>query len=830
MGALVDSGHVDTVTFARSTGPTTTGPTTTGPTTTGPDRVSPFSLPRFGRCTHSEVTHRYGAHAVVGRAAGASHRHRNPGRRRGRRAGLADGHRRRRLTDAPDQRQRRGPDGFPGEPDLPGPGPQRQPRPHTVPPRPPRLHRVEPTRWGRHLHHHLERDLRRHGEHARDRLAERGAGARRLPAGLVRLAGRRLQRARRGAQRQRLPGQLLRPVGGQILAERGVVVVDRPPGREPHGDLRGHGAFRLLARRQPRPGPLGEHARRPAGSGHRDVPARRLRLRHPRGERRLPPLGQRLRPDLRPHRDDHALGVRLARHGGKQRPDRVRHRLLLPGPGGAGARRDDLRGRPAHDPHRHQPAGLPRGDDQLGRGAPLRDVGALPRGQHPLLRQRAAVRHLGRRHLVRLAGIGRHLPRRDALAPEQPRVGRRPVDPGNGQLLPPGDDASGERRLRAVVGRRRDARAAVVLRRDRVVARRRDDAGTTHGHAPDHRLGPRLGRAPPAVGRPGSRPVPGPGHPLRHLDVPSDGTRDHVHALHRGRTWGHARPLLAPRWHRGRRTGRPARRRPQRPARPERLAGGLDRLADLPARLLGVQPDGGRLRPVRHDVRRGPPVLLPSSRARREGPRHLLGPDERWRCHLQRPRRQRLVGGRHRLPRRLLRTPTLRLHVVRARDRLGTVERVQQHRVGRRGRLRRPGARALLHRREVGGAVGHRRRRHHAQHPDLVVAGPDRRRRPALHGRGCRPSLHGEQRLVRGGRHPRPGRPARAHAPRHAAVVHRGGLVEQRQLRLPPPGRRRGPGDGLAEGARHPRVELLLRRRQLGQRRRHVLADPDGQR
>ena len=45
-----------------------------------------------------------------------------------------------------------------------------------------------------------------------------------------------------------------------------------------------------------------------------------------------------------------------------------------------------------------------------------------------------------------------------------------------------------------------------------------------------------------------------------------------------------------------------------------------------------------------------------------------------------------------------------------------------------------------------------------------------------------------------------------------APVVHRGRVVERRRLQLPQPGQHRGPDHDLAEGARHPGVELLLRR------------------
>ena len=53
-----------------------------------------------------------------------------------------------------------------------------------------------------------------------------------------------------------------------------------------------------------------------------------------------------------------------------------------------------------------------------------------------------------------------------------------------------------------------------------------------------------------------------------------------------------------------------------------------------------------------------------------------------------------------------------------------------------------------------------------------------------------------------------------------AAVVHRDRLVERRGLQLPQPGQQRGPVADLAEGARRAGRELLLRRGELGQRRR----------
>ena len=142
--------------------------------------------------------------------------------------------------------------------------------------------------------------------------------------------------------------------------------------------------------------------------------------------------------------------------------------------------------------------------------------------------------------------------------------------------------------------------------------------------------------------------------------------------------------------------------------------------------------------------------------------------------------------------------------------------------------VRHPGTRALLPGGEVGparlGLDGHRRIV--AQRLDRLVAAADRGRRSQRPRRGLHPPLYGQQRLVRGGRDPRPGPAAREHARRQAPVVHRGRVVEQRRLQLSEPGQRGGPGDDLAEGARCPGVELLLRRGELGQRRGLVLADP----
>ena len=61
----------------------------------------------------------------------------------------------------------------------------------------------------------------------------------------------------------------------------------------------------------------------------------------------------------------------------------------------------------------------------------------------------------------------------------------------------------------------------------------------------------------------------------------------------------------------------------------------------------------------------------------------------------------------------------------------------------------------------------------------------------------------------------------------HTLVVHRSRLVERRRLQLPEPGRQCDPHHDLDEGAQHPRVELLLRRGQLGKRWRVVFVDPD---
>ena len=298
---------------------------------------------------------------------------------------------------------------------------------------------------------------------------------------------------------------------------------------------------------------------------------------------------------------------------------------------------------------------------------------------------------------------------------------------------------------------------AVVFRRGHCLPGVRGGAGAHHPPAPDHGRGTGIGPAHHPDRRPAARPLPGPGIPDRHVHHTGDPPRHHLYPLHGrspGQRLGPRRPAER---HRPGWADRPPGRGPQRTTGPGRAAGGDARLEHVPPRLLGIRSHRCRLRPLGHDLRLRRRRLLQSGVPGRAGPRHLLAAGHRRRVRPHRAGHQRLVAGRCAGPRQLLRHGSFRLRHVCPRDHVGTVERAEQHRVGQRRHLCLRGPGAVLPRRQGGTARFdvHGDRRIVAQRVPRLVVTTDRRGGPGLHGRGLHPSLHRQQRFVRGRRHPR---------------------------------------------------------------------------
>ena len=493
-------------------------------------------------------------------------------------------------------------------------------------------------RWRGRLRGHVVGPLRRQRDAARDVLAVGDRGECLRPAVAVHQELRR--HPGRGPVGRHLPFVLLRPEGGQVLSVGDPPVVGRPERRQSHGHLlRGH-RLQLRARGQPGPGHLvqrgAEHVDR-RREGH--LPARRQRVRDPGVRRRPAVLGQRLRRDGELHGSG-ALDLRRRPHRGERRPHRIGPAVLLPGPGGAGARRHDLHGRPAvhHGGHvaLRRPAGV---DDTRGRPR-FRRLELRPGERHLLFPERPTLRRRRRRHLVVHADQRHRLPRRRPGTVGQAGLGRRALDPGHRQLLRPGDDAHCGRHLRPVVDVAGGASRTVVLGGERGLPRRRDGAGPHRDGPADHGHQTRLD--PPDLAVVGHRPgaLRGPGVAARHLDLAPHHPRDDVPALHGG---GHGRRprLRHPALGLGLgRPGRPPGRGPQRPAGPGRPAQHLDDLLELGApRLQRCGPHGGHLRGLGADLRRVEHRPLQGGLRGRPGPPGLLDPGQRGGPGVDRPGR-----------------------------------------------------------------------------------------------------------------------------------------------------------------------------------------------
>ena len=217
---------------------------------------------------------------------------------------------------------------------------------------------------------------------------------------------------------------------------------------------------------------------------------------------------------------------------------------------------------------------------------------------------------------------------------------------------------------------------------------------------------------------------------------------------------------------------------------PHRLAGQLELVA---AQLQRRGPDGGHLRPVGHDLRVGLHRPVPGGLRSRPGPRRVLAAGQRRRGrHLAGPGVERSVGGD---------IAALVAHYATVPAGCGACAPVtvwepwnESNNTGwsngatyatqvlkpfyQAVKSVEPGTTSIV----LGGST--------LEPVPWLVAAADRSRGPGLDGRRRHPPLHRLQRLLRGGRHARPGRAAPGAARRQAAVVHRGRLVERRRLQL----------------------------------------------
>ena len=454
------------------------------------------------------------------------------------------------------------------------------------------------------------------------------------------------------------------------------------------------------------------------------------------------------------------------------------------------------------------PEGIPQGLDHPGRQPRLRRPELRPGRLHLLLPERAAVRQRGRRHLVVLPG---HACRPTCGAIQAPSDtlgwGAGIATPATGNYFPPGTTP--------VVDATFDAWWAPQAGHLELAYSVENDASLTAETVPAPTVVPLPTNATDLADMPltlpaarhRARPLRGPGQPARHRRPPRpprSGTTCMPYTV--GATGDNLDFATLPAGVGLGRPGRPPGRGPQRPARPVGPAQPHHRrLEHAAARTATPRPR--RRRPA------GPSAMTFTSASTDPYKAACLANQDHVAYWIQ-------VSGGDAVPTALVArrvwqgdmaalvahyaTVPVGLRQLRPGDGLGAVERVEQHRAGPTAAPTPPRCSSPSTRPSSRSSRASARRSSAAPPSGFgrVVAAADRRRRP---GRMDVAAIHpytGSNDSYDEDGSPAQVRQVQGLLGGQAAVVHRGGLVERRRLRLPVPGRQHGQLAGVAEGAR----------------------------